>query len=414
MIYDNPFYLKDTHEIASFTDNFDSNGNGTRFFDLNGTEETDTYVNGILTETFAVINFSELNLARYDLAGQIIKYDRIDLSADFREGWAFTPTDLRYDRSDYSYSTWSPYVFDEFTFSSDDGAYAYFLKKTGMDWSYNLSEQYIDARTGSLLSYEFLAKDHLIGFSFYSGLPSEYRETLANGDLHVEKILGDGSFQILEYSATRALLGETRFNEVGVVFDTDYLPNGDRKTINYAGTMGDKYVASEVTRHSDASFSETYYDLLGRVIKDVDREADGSSVVSVFSSGTQTAENIYTAGNKLAVADRFLPDGRHEIVAHQAGQTLEGGAKNDTLTDFGDTTFVFKENFGRDTIRGFDAGSGSDHDVISLLGTAAQSFEDLHFNTVLSGLVVTIDDDNAVTLGGVQMSQISADDFLFL
>lgn len=408
MIYDYPFYLKDTYSDPVITDNLDGDGTGSRYFEFSGAEETDYYQGGLLTQSYAFINATDLFIASYSPVGDIIKYDHVDLAADAREGWQFTPDDPRYDRSEYLYVGNSPFIFDHFATTAQNAKYSYSLDRSGMDWSYNLVERYLDPRTSMMLEYKFLAADHTISGYGEQGLASSYRETLQNGQLHVEQFLSENTFRSLTYSSNGTLLGETRFGEFGVVFDTHSTATGDQVTINYAGSFAGKYIASEITRHADTSVDEAYYDLFGHVTKTVDRGADATVRVALFADGEQTVENVYIGG-KLAVSNQFLSDGGHNIVAHLSGQSLEGGSHNDTLTDFGDTTFVFRSEFGKDTVRGFDPGQ----DTLLLSGTSAHSFEDLTFDAGRTGLIVTVDEHSSIVLDGVSLAQISTHDFLF-
>ena len=100
--------------------------------------------------------------------------------------------------------------------------------------------------------------------------------------------------------------------------------------------------------------------------------------------------------------------------------TLIGRAGNDTLNGgAGSDEFVFADGFGNDTISSFDA---TDNDeVINLAGvTSITSWTDLsnpangHLYANAAGNVV-IDDlaGNTITLTGVSVTDLGADDFLF-
>ncbi|SEP09565.1 type I secretion C-terminal target domain (VC_A0849 subclass), partial [Salinihabitans flavidus] len=105
--------------------------------------------------------------------------------------------------------------------------------------------------------------------------------------------------------------------------------------------------------------------------------------------------------------------------------TLIGGEGDDTFRDdYGDDlmiggagsdTFVFRGNFGQDTISDFD-GSG-DGDVIDLRALSdIVNFSDLisdHANQIGHDLVIEDGSGNTVTLTGINASNLSADDFLF-
>ncbi len=97
--------------------------------------------------------------------------------------------------------------------------------------------------------------------------------------------------------------------------------------------------------------------------------------------------------------------GNDYITASAAHDVLKGGSGNDT--------FVFRDGFGHDTIVDFEIGSGAAHDVIDF---TEAGFAD--FNAVLaaasqvgSDTVITIDQDQQLTLAGITLQQLTADHF---
>ena len=96
--------------------------------------------------------------------------------------------------------------------------------------------------------------------------------------------------------------------------------------------------------------------------------------------------------------------------------TLIGGAGNDILTGgAGADVFQFSANFGSDTITDFWAGLGRT-DRIQLLGTDMHSYADIMFHAEETATGVTIHIDaghDSITLTGLHLTQLVADDFLF-
>ncbi len=95
---------------------------------------------------------------------------------------------------------------------------------------------------------------------------------------------------------------------------------------------------------------------------------------------------------------------------------LYGGGGNDVLTGGrGADVFVFQKGAGRDVITDFDADLAGER--IDLRGIAAiTSYSDLranHLSTVKGDAVIDFGGGNRVTLDGVRVSELSADDFLF-
>ncbi|MGH0002216.1 VCBS domain-containing protein [Pseudovibrio ascidiaceicola] len=97
--------------------------------------------------------------------------------------------------------------------------------------------------------------------------------------------------------------------------------------------------------------------------------------------------------------------------------SLNGGAGDDMLTGGASSdVFIFSgSEFGNDTITDFEAGAGSD-DIIRF---DSETFAD--FDAVIaaasdegSNVVISLDDDNSVTLNNVSKSELHADDFQFV
>ncbi|MCA1953157.1 MAG: endonuclease/exonuclease/phosphatase, partial [Hyphomicrobiales bacterium] len=106
-----------------------------------------------------------------------------------------------------------------------------------------------------------------------------------------------------------------------------------------------------------------------------------------------------------------------DVLAGGSGtDVILGGAGQDVLNGgSGRDVFIFKAGFGRDVIEDF-AASGPDADILSvssalfadaaaLLGAAEQ---------VGGDVVITIDDETALTLRNVQLSALGAEDFRFI
>ncbi len=104
-------------------------------------------------------------------------------------------------------------------------------------------------------------------------------------------------------------------------------------------------------------------------------------------------------------------DGKDILKGGKGSDILDGGAGNDKLKGGGgDDTFIF--SVGADKVLGFREG-----DVVDLTNaTGIDSFEDLLDNHVSGrGRTVVIEDDlgNTMTLKGLDINELGADDFLF-
>ena len=111
--------------------------------------------------------------------------------------------------------------------------------------------------------------------------------------------------------------------------------------------------------------------------------------------------------------------GSDSLLGGTGSDTLHGGMGNDTMSGGLDAdTFVFKDfdsGFGHDTITDFKA--SAPREVIDLKAVASiQNFSDLvdnHMSQVDEDVVIDALGGSTVTLLGVFLSDLSADDFLF-
>jgi Ca2+-binding RTX toxin-like protein len=95
---------------------------------------------------------------------------------------------------------------------------------------------------------------------------------------------------------------------------------------------------------------------------------------------------------------------------------IEGGAGNDTLTgNAGNDTFVFHSGFGFDSISDFAAGPDIG-DVIQVDTSLFADFAAIQSHAAQVGLntVITYDPGNTITLTGLSLSSLNANDFSFV
>jgi len=126
----------------------------------------------------------------------------------------------------------------------------------------------------------------------------------------------------------------------------------------------------------------------------------GGGMVGIVTSGGHTLANLH---------------GISVIIAGSGADTLTSGAGNDNFTGGGNSDhFVFSAANGFDTITDFQA-AGTGHDVIVLNGTGVHDFTTLHglMSQSANDTVITFDLQDSITLQHVQMSQLTAGDFVF-
>ncbi len=106
----------------------------------------------------------------------------------------------------------------------------------------------------------------------------------------------------------------------------------------------------------------------------------------------------------------------NDILNGMAGiDYLFGSAGNDTMTGgTGADVFVFNAGFGNDTITDFAAGVGrTDRLWLQAAGVAGQTAPEWSALDTAAGAVISIVGQGSITLAGVSVAQLHADDFIF-
>jgi len=120
---------------------------------------------------------------------------------------------------------------------------------------------------------------------------------------------------------------------------------------------------------------------------------------------------VGTAGNDTLVGSSIA-----DVLSGLAGNDrISGLGGNDQLTGgAGSDTFVFSPGSGADIITDFSAGAGV-HDVINLLGFGYTGLTDVLAHTTQTGtdLVINMGGGDSITLMGVNVASLNADDFSF-
>ncbi|MDB5449480.1 MAG: hypothetical protein JWQ52_608, partial [Phenylobacterium sp.] len=141
--------------------------------------------------------------------------------------------------------------------------------------------------------------------------------------------------------------------------------------------------------------------------------ANGVNYYNEAVSRTQAVLNLDDQGSGVIVY--------HFSGTSAAGgaDTLNGGMGNDILTGgAGDDRFVFQSGTGADIIRDVVPGTATSHDTIQLLGygAAIDTFQEVVDRSAQVGgnVVITLSASDSVTLEGVTLNQLRAEDFLFV
>jgi Ca2+-binding RTX toxin-like protein len=117
-----------------------------------------------------------------------------------------------------------------------------------------------------------------------------------------------------------------------------------------------------------------------------------------------------------AGANRLTAGDGNDIVSGMGGNDyIFGGQGNDRMTGGADAdVFVFELGFGNDTITDFWAGAGrTDRMWFQSNGTINPATASWHAADTAAGAMITVDGHGSVTLTGVTLAQLHADDFIF-
>jgi len=132
----------------------------------------------------------------------------------------------------------------------------------------------------------------------------------------------------------------------------------------------------------------------------------------VFADGTEWTRSDLRA----MVLAQASTSGNDTIIGFNVADIINAGAGNDTITGGGgNDAFVFKPNFGKDTITDFWAGAGST-DVLNFDSSLFADFEHVLAAAAQVGndTVITYDAGNSVTLKNVALANLHHDDVRFV
>jgi Ca2+-binding RTX toxin-like protein len=129
-----------------------------------------------------------------------------------------------------------------------------------------------------------------------------------------------------------------------------------------------------------------------------------------------TASRSFTAMEMDRAGNASLAASGQALIGTGAADTLTGSQGNDLFVGgAGADVFSFGTTFGQDIIADFAAG-GAAHDIINFQGSAVlNSFANVlsHTTAVGSGVMISLDANNSLTLNNIAKSNLSSADFAF-
>ncbi len=252
--------------------------------------------------------------------------------------------------------------------------------------------------TASLLSGlgdgGFATGDSYVGIRNLQG--SNFDDYLAGDNLNNQIQGGNGRDRLVGWGGDDTLNGGS---------GNDTFVGGDGADI-LAGGLGERDVA-DYTRAKAAIAVD-----LG-LGEGTAGEAAGDTLIDVeYAYGSRFGDTI-TGSEEI---NRLVGNGGDDVIDAGLGNDYAlGGAGNDTMTGGdGDDVFIIEAGFGFDTITDFAAGAGRT-DRVWLQGTGLGDFASVMSNAaeVEGSVVITVEGHGSLTLTGVSLAQLAADDFIF-
>jgi hypothetical protein len=243
-------------------------------------------------------------------------------------------------------------------------------------------------------------------------------------------------------SSPRILTSATRTHADGSLAYTYNLAADGTKTTDQHDAAG--VLQSDSVARADGS-SQTKTFVNGTLTNDVVKYAAGSADLTeskVFTAGVLTNDTVVHADKskdiydtnvvgKSHVADHFHfdasgspnlwdltnADGSHSVRVSASGASPTSTARvvdNFTVADSGGANFVFKPNFGNDTITGFHAGNAAGHDTITIDDGAVSHYSHLAFHQVNNDTLLKLGANDSILFKNVAPSALTAADFHFV
>lgn len=244
------------------------------------------------------------------------------------------------------------------------------------------------------------------------------------------------------YSSARILTSATRTHADSSLAYTYKLAADGTKTTDQYSAAG--ILQSDSVVRADGS-SETKTFVNGTLTNDVVKHAAGSADLTeskVFTGGVLTNDTVvhadkskdiydtnvvgkpyvadhfhYDASGSLNLSDLTNADGSHSVRVSTSGvspTSTTGVVDNFTVANSGGVNFVFKPNFGNDTIAGFHAGNAAGHDTITIDDGTVSHYSHLAFHQVNNDTLLKLGANDSILFKNVAPSALTAADFHFV
>lgn len=209
------------------------------------------------------------------------------------------------------------------------------------------------------------------------------------------------------------LTGDANVNRLNGLAGNDVLDGGAGNDVLVGGLGADTLIGGAGDQDA-ASYQEASAGVIVNLVTGgTGGEAAGDTYSGIeYVYGSQFGDQIIGDG----AINRLTGGGGNDWLDGAGGNDyLLGEAGNDRLTGgAGADVYIFGAGFGNDTVTDFWAGAGRT-DRVWLQGTGLNTYADVLANAVntAAGVLITAAGQGTLTLSGITLAQLNADDFLF-
>jgi Ca2+-binding RTX toxin-like protein len=261
--------------------------------------------------------------------------------------------------------------------------------------------------TGDAAGDIFVSINNLAGSNFDDTLIGDEQNNFLRGQAGADALFGGGGSDTADYFSSGAGITVSLANP----------------GINTGEAAGDTYDSIENIRgsnHADILTGNAGNNfLMGMGGGDVLNGGGGSDTADYYWNPALTAGLVASLDNPAENTGDAAGDVYNSIEnlrGTRFNDVLIGDANNNILTGMeGQDTFVFRPDFGNDTITDFVAGSDPGHDIIAFDQTIFADFAAVEaaMSQVGADVVITSGSDS-VTLQNVTLASLTVDDFQFV
>jgi len=262
---------------------------------------------------------------------------------------------------------------------------------------------YVDATAGVTVSLAIAAAQNTIG----SGTDTLINIENLTGSSWNDTLTGNAAVNVLNGGS-----GDDSLNGAG---GNDSLIGGDDND-TLIGGAGNDSMDGGVAGHDTASYIDATAGVKVSLAVTAAQNTGGAGVDTLINFENLTGSNFNDSLTAGAAASLLTGGAGNDMLTGGVGNDdLIGGAGNDSLDGrTGTDRFIFDKGFGKDVVAGFVA-TGAAHDTLDFSTAVFANFAAVKSHMAQSGanVVITLDSADTITLTGVKLGSLKADDFTF-